>query len=106
MEGKHLKYTLLGAAGLLAVLVLAGVPLESAVVAALALSCPLMMLVMVGGHGGHARPDVHDESAEQGAQVEQGGHRERGESPADRGTDRPAGVQGRLPGPEIRGPFY
>lgn len=103
MNGEHLKYMFLGAAGLLTVLVLAGVPLESAVMTALVLACPLMVLFMVGGHAGQARPDVHGESAEHG---EQGGHRGRGESPADRRADRPAGVQDRPRSPDIWGPFY
>lgn len=106
MGGKHLKYTLLGAAALLAVLVLAGVPLESAVVTALALSCPLMMLFMMGGHGGHARPHVHGEPREHGEHSEPGGRQWRAGDPADRGADRPAGVQDRLRDPQIRGPFY
>jgi type III secretory pathway component EscV len=54
----HVKYMVLGAAALLALAVLAGVPLESALPLAILLACPLMMVVMMatmsGGHGhGH-----------------------------------------------------
>ena len=52
MNGNHLKYMLLGGAGLFGVLLLAGVPLTSALLYAALLACPLMMITM-GGHGGH-----------------------------------------------------
>jgi hypothetical protein len=51
MNGSHLKYMLLGGAGVLGVLLLFGVPLSSALLFAVVLACPLMMLTM-GGHGG------------------------------------------------------
>lgn len=50
----HLKYMLLGGAGLFGVLVLLGLPAQSAVFLAIALACPLMMVFMMGGdHTGH-----------------------------------------------------
>ena len=51
MNGNHLKYMLLGGAGVFGILLLAGVPLTSALLFAVVLACPLMMLTM-GGHGG------------------------------------------------------
>jgi len=52
MNGNHLKYMLLGGAGIFGVLTLVGVPLSSALLYAVLLACPLMMITM-GGHGGH-----------------------------------------------------
>jgi hypothetical protein len=52
MNGNHLKYMLLGGAGVFGVLLLVGVPLTSALLYAVVLACPLMMFTM-GGHGGH-----------------------------------------------------
>lgn len=52
MNGNHLKYMLLGGAGVFGVLLLVGVPLSSALLYAVLLACPLMMFTM-GGHGGH-----------------------------------------------------
>ncbi len=55
MNGNHTKYLLLGAAGLFGVLLLVGLPLTSALLLAVVLACPLMMVFMMGsGHGGHA----------------------------------------------------
>ena len=54
MNGNHLKYMLLGSAGLAGVLMLFGVPLTSALLFAVLLACPLMMVFMMGsGHGSH-----------------------------------------------------
>ena len=53
MNGNHLKYMLLGGAGVFGDLLLLGVPLTSALLFAVVLACPLMMLTM-GGHGGHS----------------------------------------------------
>ena len=50
---KHIKYMLLGAAALFGVLLAVGVPLQSAMLFAVLLACPLMMVFMMGGHGGH-----------------------------------------------------
>lgn len=66
----HVKYMVLGAAAVLAIALLAGVPLESALPLAILLACPLMMVTMMasmnGGHGhGHGhRPDsdVHQDT--------------------------------------------
>ena len=50
----HLMYKLLGGAGLFGVLLLFGLPLQSALILAVALACPLMMVFMMGGsHSGH-----------------------------------------------------
>lgn len=49
----HLKYMLLGGAALFGVLLAVGVPLQSALLFAVVLACPLMMVFMMGGHGGH-----------------------------------------------------
>jgi type III secretory pathway component EscV len=57
----HVKYMVLGGAAVLAVAVLAGVPLVSALPLAILLACPLMMLLMMGtmsgGHGDGTRAD-------------------------------------------------
>ena len=52
MNGNHMKYMLLGGAGVFGVLLLTGVPLSTALLFAVVLACPVMMLTM-GGHGGH-----------------------------------------------------
>ena len=49
----HMKYMLLGAAAVLGVALVAGMPLQSALPLAIFLACPLMMVFMMGGHGGH-----------------------------------------------------
>ena len=54
----HMKYMLLGGAGLFGVLVLLGLPLQSALFLAVALACPLMMVFMMSGHSGHDRDDA------------------------------------------------
>lgn len=57
----HLKHMVLGGAALLGVLLVAGVPAGTAVTLALALACPLMMVMMMAGgqhRTGHA-PDQH-----------------------------------------------
>jgi hypothetical protein len=41
-------------------LVALGVPALTLIFAAIALSCPLMMLVMMGGHGGHGSHGAQD----------------------------------------------
>lgn len=59
----HLKYMLIGGAGIFGVLVLLGLDARSAVLLAIALACPLMMVLMMGGrqgmgHGSRARTDM------------------------------------------------
>ncbi|MEP7090014.1 MAG: DUF2933 domain-containing protein [Nocardioidaceae bacterium] len=50
----HMKYMLLGGAGVVVVALLFGVPLQSALFYGVLLACPLMMIFMMGGHGeGH-----------------------------------------------------
>ena len=53
MNDNHLKYMLLGGAGIFGLLLAFGVPLQSALLFALVMACPLMMVFMMGGHGGH-----------------------------------------------------
>jgi hypothetical protein len=81
MNGNHLKYMLLGGAGLFSVLLLFGVPVTSALLYAALLACPLMMLTL-GGHRGHAGPG-HDQAVR--------GSNEPGES-----VDRPSQHQHHL----------
>lgn len=65
----HLKYMVLGGLGLLAVALLAGVPLASALPLAILLACPLMMVFMMKGmHGGHG--ETTNEHAHGGAEGE------------------------------------
>jgi hypothetical protein len=58
MNGNHMKHMLIGGAGILVVLLLAGVSLGSALPYAFVLACPLMMVAMMvmmnrgNGHGG------------------------------------------------------
>lgn len=61
MNSNHLKYMLLGGAGVFGALLLVGVPLTSALLYAVLLACPLMMITM-GGHGGHGGGG-HDHSS-------------------------------------------
>lgn len=59
----HVKYILLGGAGLVAVALLFGVPLQSALFLGVLLACPLMMMFMMGGHGeghDHGQPGRED----------------------------------------------
>lgn len=63
MNGNHLKYMLLGGAGLFGVLLAFGLPLQSAVLLAILLACPLMMLG--GGHGGHGAGHSSDQKPDQ-----------------------------------------
>lgn len=66
----HLKYMVLGALGALAVALVAGVPLQSALLLAVFLACPLMMMFMMGSgqnhmqhmHDARQRPDSSDDA--------------------------------------------
>ncbi|MEO6605130.1 MAG: DUF2933 domain-containing protein [Aeromicrobium sp.] len=64
----HIKYMLFGGAGLFAVALLFGAPLQSALYLGILLACPLMMIFMMGGHGaGHEHgqtPDPKDPGTE------------------------------------------
>lgn len=69
----HLKYMLLGGAGLFGVLLLFGLRLQSALILAVALACLLMMVFMMGGsHSGHtmdqAPRDHQDQRVRRGEQ--------------------------------------
>lgn len=62
----HMKYMLLGGGALFVLLLLFGVTPQSALLIAIALACPLMMIFMMAGdhsaHGsGHARPGPRDQ---------------------------------------------
>jgi len=61
----HMKSMLIGGAVLFGVLLVFGVPLQSALFYALALACPLMMVFMMGGgHGGHGAGPGHDQMSD------------------------------------------
>lgn len=69
MHGNHVKHMLIAGGGLLVVLIVAGVPLGTALPYAVALACPLMMVAMMlmmgrgragGGHG--KAPAHHDDT--------------------------------------------
>jgi type III secretory pathway component EscV len=49
----HGKHMLIGGAGILAVLLVAGIPLGVALTYAVVLACPLMMFMMNRGNGGN-----------------------------------------------------
>lgn len=49
----HLKYMLLGGAGVLVLLLLVGMPLQNALVLSIALGCLLMHVFMMGGGHSH-----------------------------------------------------
>ncbi len=62
----HLKYMLYAAAGIFAVLTIAGVPLSTALTYGVFLACPLMMVWMMmtmGGHGHGGGSRDHDTAA-------------------------------------------
>ncbi len=64
----HMKYMILGGAGLVGVALLFGVPLQSALFLGIVLACPLMMIFMMGGHGGghdHGQTDRKDSETQQ-----------------------------------------
>ena len=57
----HMKYMLLGGAGVMVVALLFGAPLQSALFYGILLACPLMMISMMGGHGaGHDHSQASD----------------------------------------------
>ena len=72
MNGSHLKYMLLGGAGVFGILLLLGVPVSSALLFAVVLACPLMMLTM-GGHGGAGHDDTSRPSNQRGEDIERPG---------------------------------
>ena len=59
MNGNHMKYMLFGGIGLLAVALALGIQLQTALLVAFVLACPLMMMAMMGmansdgAHAGH-----------------------------------------------------
>jgi hypothetical protein len=60
MDAKHLKYMLLVDVALFALLVATGISVGNALLIALVLSCPLMMLVMLLA-GGHGAEQIHEQ---------------------------------------------
>jgi hypothetical protein len=66
----HMKYMLLGGVGLFGVLLLFGVPLQSALLLAALLACPLMMVFMLGGdHSRHGMAQSsHDHAGHRASQ--------------------------------------
>lgn len=61
----HMKYMLLGGAGIVAIGWLAGMPLGNALYLGILLACPLMMMfMMAGGHGGSHDHDSQDRERE------------------------------------------
>ena len=89
MNGKHLKYMLLVGGGLFVVLLVAGVPVSTALFYAVLLACPLMMVAMMAmmghgtGSGGHAGCD-HDHGAASDSTAGTAG-----ETPASRSPELP-----------------
>ena len=80
MTRNHLTYMLFGGAVLFGALVLFDVPLQSAALVAILLACPVMMLFMMGGHGGHGAGDeerrpVAGRDGEAGGGTSQDAHR-------------------------------
>lgn len=79
MTRNHLTYMLFGGAVLFGALVLFDVPLQSALLVAILLACPVMMLFMMGGHGhgaGHEeRRPVADRDGETGGGTSHDAHR-------------------------------
>ena len=54
MHGTHMRYLLVAAAALVVGLLAAGTPVQSLLPYVLLLACPLMMVFMMRGMGGHA----------------------------------------------------
>ena len=57
MKRQHLGLYAMGLAILIAGLAVAGVPLQTMLLGLLVLACPLMMMFMIGGHGGRGGRD-------------------------------------------------
>jgi len=71
VNGNHLKYMLLGGAGVFGVLLVVGVPPTSALLYAALLACPLMMFTMGGhGHGGAGHDHTSRRSDELGESID------------------------------------
>ena len=64
----HVKYMLFGGAGVMVVALLFGVPLQSALFYGVVLACPLMMIFMMGGHGGGHDHGQASDSKDHGTQ--------------------------------------
>jgi hypothetical protein len=71
MGGNHLKYMLLGGAGVFGALLLLNVPLQSALLIAILMACPLMIVMMIG------QPDDHGADGDE-SQGAAGRHEQRG----------------------------
>jgi hypothetical protein len=69
MKREHLSLYAIALAILIVGLVFAGVPVTTLLFGLLVLACPLMMMFMMGGHGGYGGSDQHtDRAGEQGHQ--------------------------------------
>jgi len=76
MHGTHMRYLFVAAGALVVGLLVAGTPVQSLLPFVLLLACPLMMVFMMRGMGGHAGHDG-----------DQGSHHGRGPAPdRDRAT--------------------
>ncbi len=74
----HMKYMVLGGAGVMVVALLFGVPLQSALFFGILLACPLMMIFMMGGHSaghGHGQSDGKDTKNQQAGEHSTQPHR-------------------------------
>jgi hypothetical protein len=60
MKRQHFGLYAIAVAILIVGLAFAGVPLNTMLFALLVLACPLMMMLMMGGHGGRGGSDEHD----------------------------------------------
>ena len=79
MHGTHLRYLMVAAGALVVGLLAAGTPVQSVLPFVLILACPLMMVLMMRGMGGHV---------DQGA--EPGHDRKAADKAADTTADRDA----------------
>jgi len=62
MNRNHLKYMFLGGIGVFAVTLAFGLPLQSALLVAFVLACPLMMMLMMSGGEHSASRDADQDS--------------------------------------------
>lgn len=70
MHGTHTKYLLVAAGALVVGLLVAGTPVQALLPYVLLLACPLMMIVMMrgmGGHRGHDGGHQHNAAPRDGA---------------------------------------
>lgn len=63
MHGTHMRYLLVAAGALVVGLFGAGTPVQALLPFLLVLACPLMMVFMMRGMGGHGHVGGHDHDA-------------------------------------------